>query len=629
MAPRAGHKGVDNRDGRGARRGRALRYMLLACVLLLASVLSARTIIPAAAQDESTSRLVITDSDTSAFPLITLRAYGLAESGGPIALDAVPLLLVHDGEQVNTVEVGQSVPVGSLTIFLIDATAGTGEQLPAIEQAVQQFAASPYMREQVDTVALYRVTEEGAEQLLAPTGFYNEVRNFFLEPLEPVEGATALYDSIGGLLNEIDTLVPNPDMARSIVVFSDGTDAISTEFEGEALGDLAAERGVPIYTVWLENEDLNVGREVGRNFLSELARESRGGFTTLEEPEMLAPLYEQLSALGSQRLIHYRAPELAGGDIPVVLSLADEPAAQADTSVTINPSRPVVSLTIPPDSRTIRLPDLDEAVELAMSAAVAWLDDEERTVTEARLLVNGISVAEIPPTELERFAVTMDTLAFGDNRFSIVVVDEQGLEAFSPPLTVTVIEGEEEIPEALQPPGLVLPPLLPLCLGGVLLLALFGLGGVYVYRSGRLTVPQLGGRRRRRPTGGSEALKSEAAPSPAAGARSTRRAMPGEAPAYLETIATESQMPQYIPLEEGEIRLGRAPSLADVAFEQDATVSRLHATIIWDGHTYRIYDDDSTSGTWVNDQQVPDYGAQLFDGDEVFLGKVHLRFLQR
>ena len=628
MAPRARHKRDDNAHRTKARREAPIRFLMPVCVVLLSFIFNGGLSAPAMAQDEATSRLVITENDTSTFPLISLRAYGLAEGGGPLALDAVPLTVLHNGEQVDNLEIGQSVPVGALTVFLIDATAGTGEQLTAIEQAVQQFAEPTYMREQVDAVALYRVTEEGAEQALAPTGFHNEVRNYFLNPLEPVEGATALYDSIGGLLSELDVLAPDADMARSIVVFSDGTDAISGEFAGEQLGDLAAELGVPIYTVWLENENLNVGREVGRNFLSELARESRGGFTTLQEPETLAPLYGQLAALSSQRLVHYRVPELVGGDIPVVLSLAEEPTVQANTTVTVNPSRPVVSLNIPPDSRTIRLPALDEAIELALSAGVFWLDEQERTITEARLLINDVSVADIPPAELEEFTVAVDSLTFGDNRVVVAVVDEQGLEAFSPPLVVSVIEGEEEIPEALQPAGLALPPVLPFCVGGLLLLALFGLGGIYAHRSGRLTVPQLG-RSRRRPAGRDDGAGIQAPSQVAPGTPYRTRSLPGDAPAYLETVATESNMPQYIPLEAEEVRLGRSPALADVAFEQDTTVSRLHATIIYDGHTYRIYDDDSTSGTWVNDQQVPDYGVQLFDGDEISLGKVYLRFLQR
>jgi pSer/pThr/pTyr-binding forkhead associated (FHA) protein len=47
-----------------------------------------------------------------------------------------------------------------------------------------------------------------------------------------------------------------------------------------------------------------------------------------------------------------------------------------------------------------------------------------------------------------------------------------------------------------------------------------------------------------------------------------------------------------------------------------------------EGNRYRLYDAGSTSGTWVNEQQVPEYGIQLRDGDEIFLGQVHLRFRQ-
>ena len=47
-----------------------------------------------------------------------------------------------------------------------------------------------------------------------------------------------------------------------------------------------------------------------------------------------------------------------------------------------------------------------------------------------------------------------------------------------------------------------------------------------------------------------------------------------------------------------------------------------------EGNHYRIFDELSTSGTWVNEQQVPEYGIQLLDGDEIHLGAVHLRYRQ-
>jgi pSer/pThr/pTyr-binding forkhead associated (FHA) protein len=100
----------------------------------------------------------------------------------------------------------------------------------------------------------------------------------------------------------------------------------------------------------------------------------------------------------------------------------------------------------------------------------------------------------------------------------------------------------------------------------------------------------------------------------------------GRRVAYLEVIAAETPLASPIAVNQEETRLGRSPNLADIALTQDLTVSRLHATITWDGQVYRLYDEESTSGTWVNDQRVPEYGAQLIDGDEIFLGKVHLRF---
>jgi hypothetical protein len=47
-----------------------------------------------------------------------------------------------------------------------------------------------------------------------------------------------------------------------------------------------------------------------------------------------------------------------------------------------------------------------------------------------------------------------------------------------------------------------------------------------------------------------------------------------------------------------------------------------------EGNHYRIFDEGSTSGTWVNEKAVPEYGVQLVDGDEVHLGAVLLRFRQ-
>ena len=85
-------------------------------------------------------------------------------------------------------------------------------------------------------------------------------------------------------------------------------------------------------------------------------------------------------------------------------------------------------------------------------------------------------------------------------------------------------------------------------------------------------------------------------------------------------------MPDYLALTASLVKLGRSPAQADIAFENDITVSRLHASLHLEGTHFRIFDERSTSSTWVNEQQVPEYGIQLMDGDEIHLGAVHLRY---
>jgi hypothetical protein len=95
---------------------------------------------------------------------------------------------------------------------------------------------------------------------------------------------------------------------------------------------------------------------------------------------------------------------------------------------------------------------------------------------------------------------------------------------------------------------------------------------------------------------------------------------------YLEVITSVTRMPPSIDLTAVEHRIGRNPKEADIAFENDITVSRLHSAILLEGSDYRIYDKDSTSLTLVNGQKVPGFGYQLMDGDEIRLGEVVMRY---
>ena len=65
---------------------------------------------------------------------------------------------------------------------------------------------------------------------------------------------------------------------------------------------------------------------------------------------------------------------------------------------------------------------------------------------------------------------------------------------------------------------------------------------------------------------------------------------------------------------------------SDIALEDDA-VSRKHAIVTRDEDgTYRICDQNSANGTYVNSQRITEY--VLEDGDEIQVGLIVLEFCQ-
>jgi pSer/pThr/pTyr-binding forkhead associated (FHA) protein len=70
--------------------------------------------------------------------------------------------------------------------------------------------------------------------------------------------------------------------------------------------------------------------------------------------------------------------------------------------------------------------------------------------------------------------------------------------------------------------------------------------------------------------------------------------------------------------------------LAEIVFSE-RSVSRLHARVCETAPgLFQIFDEGSTSGTWVNFTQVAqEVGRELHPGDLINLGRVQLRFQMR
>ena len=86
-------------------------------------------------------------------------------------------------------------------------------------------------------------------------------------------------------------------------------------------------------------------------------------------------------------------------------------------------------------------------------------------------------------------------------------------------------------------------------------------------------------------------------------------------------ILTGARAGQSDYFEKNVISIGRHPSsdfLLDI--KRDLDVSRRHGEIRFTGSGYRVYDKDSTNGTFVNDVQLEPGGNQdIEDGDTVLV----------
>lgn len=576
-------------------------------------------------------QLFITGANADSFPSVQLRVYGIDGQGNPVDFATEPLYVAHNAFPADEVDFDGKVPVGTLTVFLIDATADVSNQLAAIQDTIGQYATAGNMQEQLDYVAIYQIDNDGPRQLLAPTPFYNAVNNLFITtPLVAEVDATSLYDSVIRMIEEVPALKPNPAMATAIVLFGDGTDPGTSQAQPGDVPLRAAAAGIPIHTILLDNPNLGVGKELGRQYFQSVATGARGIATELGNPEGLAAIWSRITAFRDQSLIRYAVPQPAAGTFPVELSLMNNRDLKATTDVTISAAAPSVMIELPRESRALTVPDLEKPIDLRLSATVSWLDGQARALTAAALVVNGQQVAEIPVDSLASFVVPVSTLVYGDNRLEIVATDNQGLQTVSPPVIISVTQGEQlSVPEELQPEGFSLSPwwlvlLLALVLGAI--------GWLLWRRRGTAAPASSRSRRRRRTAPDTAASSPNLTAVPPTGEEIYAPPVAGDHQpfimAHLEVLDSQTYMPEEITLGDVEMRIGRSPAQSNIAFRDDITVSRFHAVLRLEGNKYRIYDAGSTSGTYVNGRQVPEYGLQLADGDEIQLGAVRLRYRQ-
>lgn len=356
-----------------------------------------------------------------------------------------------------------------------------------------------------------------------------------------------------------------------------------------------------------------------------------GAFTTYTGPEALDPIYGIIRSQHGQYEIVYRSAIDQSGTHRIAVGLLRE-----DREVRSDPFE--VSVAVQPPAPTIVEPasgttynrvadhwDVDPAAleprQQPVTVDVSWPDGHQRTIQQISYIVDGVVVETLPPDE--SFTWDFSELSAGDHSLEVAVKDELGLVGRSDPVKTTINIDIPPAPTAtpLSVEKVVQSETGPLALFSTLSMGLAGLAmlvALYVFVKRPQVVEDM-----------TTTIVGVAREATEIFVPRREKASDRRAHAFLIPSTSDDSQDEPIPITKQSVLLGRDHARAEITFP-DKTVSRLHAKIVEESDgLFKIYDEGSTSGTYVNYNQVPPEGRELRPGDEIELGRIELTFQTR
>lgn len=614
-----------------------LRQLALLSVILVLLLVGPGVVWAQTAEPSPSGTAQFTAVDVNSFPEVHAYLQVQDAAGGHIAgLGPEAFAVTENSTAVASVAVLEA-ELGVQVVFVLEASAAFKtrdvnglSRLDYAREALEGFLEAGLS--QADDLTL--VGSEGL--LVAHVSSAAPVRDALSRYAPEFTGSADPYALLNSGLNFAADVPPRPGMRRVLIYLSNGLPGTAGALEDVAARAQAAQ--IQIHTVFVGPD--GALDTAGAQALRQLAEQTGGLDLFLRAPAALDPVFKILSQQRQQYRLTYRSAVNLTGQHTLAARLtlptgATLPAPSVMFQMRVEP--PQVNVPNPP----ARLSLAEVGAEYPLPVQVLFPDGHPRQLRMMELVVDGQPVDARTAGEVSAVVWPLAGYTTSLTRtVQIRVTDELGLSAASKPVEVFV----EALPVVVaaaqpagQPPGLEL---IVMVLAGVGVVAAGAGGGLWWYW-------------RRR--GAPDRSVSVSAPRPApfdpkqtlplpAVAPTRRRHLPRLhfasrgarvkrlGPAYLEVVEAGGGGAQgdEIELVGPRLRVGRDPQVAEVVFP-DRSVSRLHARIEATGPgAFRIYDEGSTSGTWVNFVQVePAAGQELHHGDLINLGRVQLRFKAR
>jgi hypothetical protein len=602
-------------------------------------------------------RIRFTLPDTSDFPMITFSLIAL-DSDRQIITDLSDLKLTEDGEEIGDF-LSETVKTGAEVIFVIDANTDIEERdedgglsrREKVRESILRFVDLYMDPDYVDRVSII-VPDEQSGRFLEESGitFHNTVKNAVNFYLPSELGETPLNNMMEMAIQQAEQ-GNEEGRSAAIVLFSDSSQ-INEQLEFEDLVDQALSSQAVIYGAILG--DTAETWEV--DDMQKLTNPTGGLQLHMPEPEDADPLYEMIRDRAVTTHVTYRSSlnssgehtigaEIDGGTGEIAFDLIVAPPGVA---LSLDNSQPIIRVA--PEALT-PLEEVDPKIQ-PLAADLSWPDGHPRELASVTILVDGEPrsprIPVLDASGLLTFDWDIRELDSGLYAIQVQVEDELGLTAISEPIPLAIAVNRPVFQPTATPaptPTLVPTPvpiptptpepvaLIDLARDNVLFLGSGAGIALLVVLVIIIIALIIRSRRKKRkaletppPVGGS-AYDTMAGRPPDTGL--TYAVAPEFASlttdAYLEALENAPDHTTLIPLSGNNVALGRDPKMVQVRFN-DPSVSGLHARILESHGSYRIYDEGSTSGTYVNFQRIGLTPRVLNNRDEIHLGSVHLRF---
>lgn len=589
--------------------------------------------LPLTAFAQGAATFFVTNVDASRFPDIQFQLRAVELDNKVVTnLNSANLSVYEDGQLVPDAQVTPRDDGPINVIFVIDQGRLANYQsfgLSNIRLAISTLVSGGYFVDGRDTVqALGRqnINSDQTVTLLPPTHSGADLTTWAANfNFQRGNNATKGLLGVDEAITAMTQLVPLSGSQTAAVIFiTRYVEDPSSQVAVTAAQNTAATAKQGFISVYAFQTDLS---RTYNQPLQALATGATGVYVPLNRNTVTTDVSSVYQAIAAQRTVYtvaYRSTVGTSGKRQITINAAQPPATGVAGSYEVALQPPTVSIVEPTIDSTLRReakPSADGTIfsydisRVKVTADVSW-PNNPRNIKSAQLFANGVLQGAVQPpsgaTSIEFEWDISDVVKEGLNpiQLEVGVTDELGVEA-SASSTVNVEVVLPPPPEPEDPTTAFLSKYwVVLALGSAGLLAVIPISLLILFMT-RPKQPQ-----------------EQAGPAQfGGGAQDT---LIGIAPSKQKGLGAiqviegpKGLIGENINIYKTTTTLGRSPESADIVFypNEQSSVSRLHCTVQFDGRTFKLTDNNSTSGTWLNGRRIrPNVSVELRDEDEVILG---------